>query len=39
MDSLGEINCNVFFQIILDAYLPLENYDERTDMAVVREPV
>ena len=39
MDSQGEINCNVFFQITLDACLPLENYDERTDMAVVREPV
>ena len=28
-----------FFQIISDACLQLENYDERTDMAVVREPV
>ena len=28
-----------FFPIILDARLQLQIYDERTDMAAVREPV
>lgn len=28
----------VFFQIILDAYLQLQNYDEQTDIAMVQEP-
>ena len=27
-----------FFQIILDACLQLENYDEQTDIAMVQEP-
>lgn len=38
-DSLREINCNVFFEIILDTCLQLESYDEQTDVALVREPV
>ena len=32
-----QLRC-VFFQIILDAYLQLQNYDEQTDIAMVQEP-
>ena len=32
-----QLRC-VFFQIILDACLQLQNYDEQTDIAMVQEP-